>query len=115
MSLYVSLLILAVAIFLARRVASEIVRTYFALAVLGWAGLLLTLYMEALVRAAARQVANPQSTDLFYAGILAYKNVLGEIRISMGLLVISLAVLILFPSRFGRSKAPRFNDFEKSS
>lgn len=99
MSIYISVAILIAAILLSLRPpAAANFRVYFILGVLGWAALLLTFYMDGLVRTATLLTASPQSTRPFFAGILAYKQVLGEIRISIGLLLTSLAWLALFPA-----------------
>ena len=99
MSVYISVVILIVAVLLCLKPSAAIsFRVYFVLGILGWAALLLTFYMDGLVRAAALLTAPPQSTRPFFAGVLAYKQVLGEIRISIGLLLSSLALLALFPA-----------------
>lgn len=106
MSLYVSTLILAVAVILCMRPAASFSRIYFAFGVLGWGAFLLTFYMNALIRAAARQTGSPKSTDAFNAGILAYNDVLWECRLSLGLLLVSLAILIFFPAYSSRRAGP---------
>jgi hypothetical protein len=59
--------------------------------------------MNSLVRVAAKQAAHPDSKKDFMAGVLAYNNVLWELRISVLLLLVSLALLIFFPVRRKKS------------
>ena len=105
MSLYISIAVLVVAVILCMRPTAAFSRIYFAFGVLGWGAFLLTFYMNALIRVAARQTGLPKSTDAFNAGILAYNDVLWECRLSLGVLLISLAILILFPA-YNKVRAP---------
>jgi len=104
MSIYISGVILLIAVWLCLKpYVAATFRAYFILGILAWGALLLTFYMDGLVRAAALLTASPQSTRPFFAGILAYKQVLSEIRISAGLLLVSLALLAIFPASSPRS------------
>lgn len=97
MSLYVSIAIMVIAIILCIKPSASTARIYFLFLVLGWGAFLLTFYMNALIRVAATQTGSSSSTDPFNAGILAYNDLLWDFRLSLGLLLISLAVLIFFP------------------
>lgn len=99
MIIYVSMAMLAFAVIACIRKITSTYRIYFALGALGWGTFLLTFYMNALIRVAARKNELPKSTDAFNAGILAYNDVLGECRISLGVLLLALAILVFFPAR----------------
>jgi hypothetical protein len=55
--------------------------------------------MDALVRSAAHFAIPPLSTSPFFSGVIAYKQVLMEIRVSLALLLISLALLALYSNK----------------
>ena len=97
MSLYISILLLLLAVVLCAKSHWISPRIYYLFGALGWGGFLLTFYMNVMIRVAIKQ-AGPVTTKAdFVAGILAYENVLWEVKLSLGLLLLSLALLIFFP------------------
>jgi hypothetical protein len=98
MVLSASLAILACAVIACVKPIAAFSRIYFAFAALGWGAFLLIFYMDALIRVAARKTGLQKSTDAFNAGILAYNEALWECRISLGMLLLALAILVFFPT-----------------
>lgn len=99
MSIYLSAAMLLIAIFLCARPVLHLYRIFFAIAVLGWGAFVIVIYENALIRVASELTSSKKSTNEFNAGILAYNDVLFEPRVSIALLLLSLALFVFFPVR----------------
>lgn len=95
----ISLVFLLIAVLIALFTKRLIARIIFSVFTMLWLGNLY-FYSGALLRGLVHQTPNLSLTkDLYVAGMVAYKNALGDFKVSVAILMLSLIVLAIFPQR----------------
>jgi hypothetical protein len=96
MIIYIAIGMLVLSTIVALKFRTIWVRAPLVLAIVVWATFLLYFNIEGIARLTSTQAANLSGfPNMFFAGIAAYKDALGDVRIALFLLVLALGVLAL--------------------
>lgn len=99
MEIAVSVVFLLVAVGLCLKSSLISPRIYYLFAIFGWCIFLLTFRLNFLIRSVLGESRVFEHSSPFVSGVLAYDEALLDIKISLGLLFLSLALLVFFPTR----------------
>ncbi len=89
----------AIAFVFAVRGGSVLFRSVYCASISAWTFFILYFYMHGMARkVAANPSSPPLSTDTYISGVVAYEVSLLETKIALLLIVLSLALLVIFPA-----------------
>jgi hypothetical protein len=96
MIIYIAIGMLVLSIIVSLKFRSIWVCAPLVLAIVVWATFLLHVYIDGIARLTSTQAADlSRFPNMFIAGIAAYKEALGDVRIALFVLVLALGVLAL--------------------
>jgi hypothetical protein len=104
MEFFVSAFLLTASIVLCVKSNFISARTYLLFAILAWASFLLTFRLNFLIRSVLKESDMSGYSNHFVAGVLEYDKALLTIKLSLGLLFLSLGLLLFFPIKKSNNK-----------